>query len=92
MILLNALVAALYLAFGNHLWRVIVMRPIDERHLLDVTTKEQLWDEIESHANLLESEKAGTLDHLLVKATFLMTWPVVALGGKVAAMWADRSS
>jgi hypothetical protein len=92
MIILIALAVAFYLVLGNHLWRVIVMRPMDERHLIDIQTKEQLWDEIEFHTNLLEGEKAHTSTHLLVKAPFLLIWPVVLPCCKLAAMWVDRKS
>jgi hypothetical protein len=92
MIILIALAAALYLELGNHFWRIIVMRPMDERHLMGVQTKEQFWDEIEFHTNLHEGEKTQTFTHLLVKAAFLMTWPVILPCCKVAAMWMDRKS
>jgi hypothetical protein len=92
MIILIALAAALYLALGNHFWRIIVMRPMDERHLIGVQTKEQFWDEIDIYANLQEGEKAQTSTHLLVKASFLLIWPVILPCCKVAAMWADWKS
>jgi hypothetical protein len=90
MIILIALAVALYLALGNHFWRIIVMRPMDERHLIGIQTKEQLWDENEFQTNLHEGEKALTSTHLLVKASFLLIWPVVLPCCKASAMWMDR--
>lgn len=87
--ILIGLSAGLYLILGNYFWRVIVMRPIDERHLRDVRTKEQLFDVIDQVNRLTEGEQTQSFTHQFIKASFLLLWPAILIGGKITATLID---